>query len=124
MKQRAFFLVVNILYEKHIKVVFLYDNTLFHITVYKAEILYTGGVTMAQVSIQYALDHVVDQRDAKRIQRELNQYAGVNHVTLNQDNGILCVDYDDSAMKQAQLEQSLSRLNYTYAMIDSIIFLR
>ncbi|MCI8540845.1 MAG: hypothetical protein HFE67_04970 [Erysipelotrichaceae bacterium] len=79
---------------------------------------------MAQVSIQYALDHVVDQRDAKRIQRELNQYAGVNHVTLNQDNGILCVDYDDSAMKQAQLEQSLSRLNYTYAMIDSIIFLR
>jgi len=78
---------------------------------------------MAQVSIQYALDHQLNSHDVSRIKRELDRYRGVRNVSLNRDNGILCVNFDDHAVSKKQLEQCLSQMEYVYSLIDSITFL-
>lgn len=76
---------------------------------------------MAQISIQYALDHELNLHDVKRIKQRLDEFPGVKSVALNQENGILCVDFDDSATDRQCLEQCLNDMEYRFSLIDSII---
>ncbi len=76
---------------------------------------------MAQVSIQYALDHELDAHDVKQIKQRLDEFQGVESVALNQENGILCVDFNDRVTDQRCLEQCLRDMEYRFSLIDSII---
>ncbi len=50
---------------------------------------------MAQVSIQYALEHQLKHMEAITIRNELTRLKGVNLVSVNAKEGLLCVDFDD-----------------------------
>ena len=77
---------------------------------------------MAQVSIQYALEDTIDVHDEKKIKKELDTLHGVSSVSVNVENGILCVDFDDTGVDEQQVERILNVNGYRHTMLDKIIF--
>ena len=86
----------------------------------KTEILFTGGMRVK--SIQYALDQPLDRHDEGTIKRRLDEIPGVNSVALNLNSSLLCVDYDDTATDEQELEHRLAEMHYPVTFIDSISF--
>lgn len=77
---------------------------------------------MAQVSIQYALDQELSTHEEETIKKSLDEFLGVKSVALNLQDGLLCIDYDDTGVKQEQLERRLDELGYSLSLIDRITF--
>lgn len=77
---------------------------------------------MAQVSIQYALDQELSTHEEETIKKSLDDFTGVKSVALNLQDGLLCIDYDDTGVKQEQLERRLDELGYSLSLIDRITF--
>lgn len=77
---------------------------------------------MAQVSIQYALDQELSTHEEETIKKSLDEFPGVKSVALNLQDGLLCIDYDDTGVKQEQLERRLDELGYSLSLIDRITF--
>lgn len=77
---------------------------------------------MAQVSIQYSFHRAIDAHENKDIKHFLDAYPGVKSVSVNQDSGIVCVDYDDTGVCQKDLEEAFTHHDFDFTLIDKIIF--
>lgn len=77
---------------------------------------------MAQVSIQYSLHEDLQAHDEKAIKKFLDAYPGVKSVSLNMENGLLCVDYDDTGVSQKVIDDALNREGYEHTMLDKLTF--
>ncbi len=77
---------------------------------------------MAQVSIQYALEHQLKHMEAITIRNELTRLKGVNLVSVNAKEGLLCVDFDDQNLSMEDIEHDMTVLGHPVMMIDCIIF--
>ena len=77
---------------------------------------------MAQVSIQYALDHRLNHMEAMTIRNELNRLCGVNLVRVDAKEGLLCVDFNDQNLSMEDIEHDMTVLGHPVMMIDCIIF--
>lgn len=86
------------------------------------EILYTGGVAMAQVSIQFSLGEELDRHDEKKLKKTLDEFPGVKSVSLQLDKALLCIDYDDTGVTQVELVKRLKDCGYHPEFIDKITF--
>lgn len=73
-------------------------------------------------SIQYALDQPLDCHDEGTIKRRLDEIPGIKSVALNLKSRLLCVDYDDTATSEQEIEHRLTQLHYPVTFIDSISF--
>lgn len=95
-------------------------NQLFVIKKTSKEILFTGGVEMAQVSIQYSIDTQLDIDDEQCLTRSFSDHSGVTYVHVNKSDSTLCIDFDDTRVQREALEQCLKQYDYPYSMIDQI----
>lgn len=77
---------------------------------------------MAQVSIQYSLDNKLDAHDVKHIKMKLDTLHGVSSVSVNMQDAIICVDYDDTKVLEEQIEEVLHACEYTVTLLDKITF--
>lgn len=77
---------------------------------------------MAQVSIQYALHEQLHTHQVKTIKQVLDQFPGVKSVSVSQETGIVCIDFDDTGVKKEALETRMEELGYSLSMIDEICF--
>lgn len=73
-------------------------------------------------SIQYALDQPLDRHDEGTIKRELDAIPGIRSVALNLKSRLLCVDYDDTATDEQEIEHRLTKMHFPVTFIDSITF--
>lgn len=77
---------------------------------------------MAQISVQYIIEHEIDSHDMSLIKKELDKFHGVHSVSVNQETALICIDFDMDKVKEGDLINKLQSLGYRMEFVDRIIF--
>ena len=69
-------------------------------------------MNMAQKSLYVEVDKAVGLHDTKLLKRALDSMPGVTSVSIDEQHNNIAVDYDDTGVSSAQIQQKLQLLGY------------
>ncbi len=76
---------------------------------------------MSKASAYFSISNISSKQDVKELKRELDQFAGVISVSVNDEKGNIAVDYDTTGVEMKQIEKKIEKLGYqiTGMMFDN-----
>lgn len=67
---------------------------------------------MSKASAYFNVSNINSKQDVKELKRELDGFAGVISVSVNDQKGNIAVDYDTTGVEMERIENKIKKLGY------------
>lgn len=67
---------------------------------------------MSNASMYVSVDQIDGKHDVKELKRELDSFAGVTSVSVNDRTDTIAVDFDTTAISQERLQKRIEQMGF------------